>query len=330
MSFLKIYKQYLKFLFKNTLGNYEIKLKPRAKRLPKIYRLALKRQGINKKFFTTSASLYLPVILAILLFIFIKPSHAQFLDYDTRLASYAVNNDFEVGTVTNEDNINQIYFEYDGKRNVITDTNYTNGSPYSSHEYIVWMGLIDGYWQIFRHHIPTKTTIQLTHSANNANPKVNTNGDVVWESLVYSIDGSSTWQIFLYDGKSSKQISENSLLSQNADIDGDYVVYSTKGINNVWTSYAYSIEAQSTKEIAVGQDSRYPHLDGKNIYLSSDSKNQKRFNLNTDDLFLLDLKSLTTKDQTATQDSMLQEINSLINDAEALKAQNQAILDSTQ
>lgn len=308
---------------------YSIALQPRARRLPKIYILKIKKfkkylVSLTPKYFVR---LYLPIILSIFLFILYQPTYAQLTDNNTNLGLYVVSNNVEVGTVPNPENYQQIYFEYEGKRNVITNTNYTNGSVYSNHEYVVWTSLIEGFWQVFRHHIPTKTTIQLTHGSNNGNPKVNSNGQVVWESWV-----NNAWQIYLYDGKSSKAISSGGLVAQNPVIEGNFVVYSQKGINGTWKAMAYYIPKSERAEISVGDETRYTYLENKSIYLSATSASRVRFPLNIDDLFVLDFTtdSAPATSTPATEQEVLAEIESLIKEAEDLSKANQELLELEQ
>ncbi len=266
---------------------------------------------INKHLFGVFKYWLVPVVMSGLLLYATRPSFAQLNDYDTRLAQYVVANNVNVGVQADEEGITQIYFDYDGTRNVITAERRTSASPVTEREYITWMSEIAGFWQIFLYHIPSKTTTQLTYSGSNTNPRVS-DGKVVWEGWEYNPPAGG-WQIYLYTGTSILKLTSGDI-SINPEIEGDYVVYGRKDANGTWRSVGYSISGQSWIDIAVGEKSQYPKLKNKKIQLGLTEGFQEQFSLQIDDLFLLQLGSVPLSNPSQIQttiDTLQAEIDAM-------------------
>ena len=176
------------------------------------------------------------------------------------------------------------------------------------------MSLIDGYWQIFLHEMITEKTIQLTRGGNNVNPKID-NGRVVWEGWI-----NGSWQVFLSDGTAIIPITSGDM-AINPMIEGNYVVYSRKDIDDQWRSEAYSVKEKKSLEISFGEENRYVELDQGKILLGTKEKARKTFPLLVEDLFLLNLPSLKEGDKTdtgVTAEEILNEINVLLKENESI------------
>lgn len=268
------------------------------------YRDLPSHHPFKKSIYTLDRSfrrLTVPVVLAFLLFYFVHPTFAQLLSDKERLAQLLATGNVTVGAEKGDNGFSQIYYVFENKKNFVTNDNFPHGGTMSQGENIVWMEQIDGLWQVFMHNIMTGNTLQLTFTGNNVNPKVS-GGKVVWESW----DGA-TWQLYLYDGKVIRQITQGDLAT-NADIEGDYIVFARKNHAGLWRSEAYSILENKTVEVDVGNDTEYPHLDKGDIYVGPPLVSQKKFPLKVQDIFLVD--SVSTP-QSVTLESIQKELDAL-------------------
>ncbi len=230
----------------------------------------------------------IPLIISIGLFFVIRPVLAQTVE---------IPHDVTVGTVSGRDNFSQIYYEFNGVREVITDNRYTNASPVSAGEYIVWVSQINGLWQVFLYDLTAKITTQLTFVGNNVNSKVEGKGRVVWEGW----DGA-TWQIFFFDGSSTRQLTTGDT-SLNPDINGDYISYGRRDISGTWRAVIYSMKDDKSVDVTVGEKARNPKIRNGEIYLAFGSLVEEKFPLSVADLFLLNLTPLTASASASVEAS---------------------------
>ncbi len=249
----------------------------------------------------------LPVFTAILVFVMVRPTLAQVLEEEANLAQYLAANDVEVGEEVNNGYL-RVYYLYEGSKNFISQEGQNSKHANSNGEYIVWVTEVgDGPGQIYRYHIPTDTKIQITSSSTNLQPKVDKNGNVVWEKWV-----EDRWQIFLFDGKSIKQLTSGDV-SVNADIEGDNIVYARQDVTGTWRAVVYSMGRNETQDITTGIAAKHPALENGKIILGRvGGEGGKEFPLTVDDLFLLDLAPLTVEDEivpeTVTEEEIIEEL----------------------
>lgn len=206
-----------------------------------------------------------PIFIAGFAFFVVRPTFAQIVEGETNLAQYLGENNVEVGQEAKEGGPFQIYYFFQGEKTFVTDSVYTNEAPDADGEYITWMSQIGGSWQIFLYHIPTDSTIQLSASSNNANPKVS-GGKVVWEGWVNDPPAGG-WQVFLFDGKSIRQLTTGDI-SMNPEIEGDNIVYGRKDVTGTWRAVVYSISKNESKEVATGIASKKPKLRNGRVILA--------------------------------------------------------------
>jgi hypothetical protein len=253
----------------------------------------------------------LPLGASMGLFFLVHPTFAQLLSDKERLAQFVATKALSVGAEKKENDYSQIYYVFEDKKNFLTSDNYPHGAPYTEGENIVWMEQIDGSWQIFYFNVLTGSTIQLTNSGNNVNPKVS-NGNVVWEGWVPSMvpGQGGNWQLFVYDGKVIRQFTQGDLAT-HPDIEGDYIVYARKNEGGLWRSEAYSIKENKTIDIDSGNTTEYPHLINGDIFVGPPVEAQTKYPLKVQDLFLVDLISLPANAQTVTPESIQAELNAL-------------------
>lgn len=250
----------------------------------------------------------IPLMIAVIIFGIVRPAFAQLIENRINLTQYLTANNVEIGDEIGENGYRQIYYVWEGGKNFITNTYYSNGVPDTESEYITWMGQsTGGAWQIFLYHIPTGATTQLSASSNNANPKIS-KGKVVWEGWV-----DNGWQVFLFDTVKVTQLTEGDL-SMNPDIDGDFVTYGRRDITGTWRSVVYSISIKETKDITTGLGAKKPKVRGNKIILAGTGL-EEEFPLTVSDLFLLNLPGLTSTSipspdvpGTVTEEEIIQEL----------------------
>ncbi len=235
----------------------------------------------------------LPILVSIVLFIAVRPTFAQLVGGE--VGDLGIK---EVGSEVGENGFRQIYYtDTNNNKRYITNTNYTNGEPQFAGDNIVWMGqAVGGNWRVFRYHIPSASTLELTGGINNANPKVSSDGKVVWEGWVEDEDGGK-WQIFFFDGVKITQLTSGDL-SLNPDIEGDYIAYARRDISGTWRSVVYSISQNKAMEVTTGTSSKKPKVRGGKILLAGEGV-EKEFPLTVEDLFLLNLVPLSATESAA-------------------------------
>ena len=202
-----------------------------------------------------------PVIIASLLFLGIRPAFAQVIEEQADLAQYLIANDVEVGSEV-VSGFHQVYYVFEGEKTYITTGNLNATSPASAGEYVVYRRNTGaGGDNTFLYHIPAATTIQLSGSSNNANPKVARDGQVVWEGWV-----EDRWQVFMFDGVSVRQMTSGAM-AIDPDIEGSWLVYRQKNENEGggWRVRLYDLLTERVTDLGEGME---PELDGEELLWS--------------------------------------------------------------
>jgi len=240
----------------------------------------------------------LPLLISLGFFIVVRPIFAQLVQGQASLADYLTSNNVEVGS-EEEGGYRQIYYVWDGNKVFITNTSYTNSDPVTEKENIVWMAQIDDGWRIFLYNILSGSTVQLTQTGMNVNPKISA-GSIVWETQ----DDKGVWQIDLFDGKSVNQITSGDM-SVNVDIEGNFIAYGRKDITE-WRGSLYSIKMREEIDITTGEKANSPKLKDGKILLNNGSI---EFPLKVEDIFTLDLAPLTNNQiETVTSEQIMDEL----------------------
>lgn len=232
----------------------------------------------------------LPTIIATALFFVVRPVLAQTVQTPS---------DVTVGTKSDSEGFSQIYYKSGENQIVITNTRYTNGSPVASGKYIAWVGQVNGAWQIFLYDVVTGVTTQITYMGNNLNPKVNNEGQVVWEGW----DGN-TWQVFFFDGASTRQLTVGDT-TLNPEFGGDYISYGRRNSAGTWRAVVYSIKDNKSADVTTGEETRKPKIEGDGEIILGES--EQKFPLKVSDLFLLNLPSV--EESTPSADPILEELS---------------------
>ncbi|MFC1649693.1 TolB family protein [Patescibacteria group bacterium] len=251
----------------------------------------------------STKTIVIPLIAAVVTFSFARPTMAQFLDEDAGLSQYLADSDIEVGNESVE-NRSRVYFMHDDTKVYISDPNANSRQPHTRGQYITYVSDVRGVNQIFLYHISTDKTVQLTHSGTNLSPKVNANGAVVWEGWVEKTDQQNEgWQLFIYDGESSYQLTHGQT-SKNADIENDYVVFGRKEASGYWRAEAYSLIEKKFQDISAGEESEHPELESDGtVYYGPPTEQQKKHPLKVQDLFVLDLAPLHADEGTGGEEA---------------------------
>ena len=244
----------------------------------------------------------LPAIIAGLLFFAVRPTLAQLTQQQADLALFLTTDNVDVGSEV-VDGFSRIYYVFDGNKNYVSQEGLNSIQPHSVGEYIVYVTDIRGEGQIFLHHILSSQTTQLTFSSTNLDPKVSLDGWVVWEGWVHEEDG---WQVFLFDGASTRQLTSGQL-SMNPDIEGEVVVYARRDVSGVWRAVVYSKKEDKHVDVTTGESAREPKLVEGKIFLA---QGKEEFALTAEDLLLLDLVPLSSGEEptTVTQWDILDEL----------------------
>ena len=245
----------------------------------------------------------LPILISAGLFAGVRPILAQQLQGGITLSDYLKSNNVEVGS-EEKNGYRQIYYIWNDNKVFITDTNYTNSDPVTDKENIVWIAQMDSGWRVFMYNILSGTTVQLTQTGINVNPRISGNS-VVWEAQ----NEKGVWQVDLFDGKSVKQITQGDM-SLNPDIEGGYIAYGRKDAVG-WRGSLYSIKEGKEVDISTGENAKEPKLKNGKIYLLADSGGKEEFALTAEDFFVLDLLPLAASDlpPTVSEVDILQELS---------------------
>ncbi len=127
----------------------------------------------------------------------------------------------------------------------ITDNNYDDSSPHYDPESmrVVYQRLIDGRYQVVLFDIMEEKETQLTFSkTNNMEPKVSDAG-IVWQAW----DGND-WEIMLFDGSYTEQLTENSVEDVAPVIQDGYVLWNVLG-GDEQQARVYSLDTKETTSI---------------------------------------------------------------------------------
>lgn len=202
----------------------------------------------------------------------------------------------------------QVYYQSNGQKIFITGGNSNHRMPNQEGDYITYVQDINGAGQIFRYHIPTQTTVQLTFNSTNLQPAVDASGHIAWESWV---DETQKWQIFYFDGARILQLTSGDI-SVNADIENDIVVFDRfDRITDLWRTVAKSMPDGKTIDITLNPGATHPRLNNKQLELTDQTGKRKLMAMDIKNLFQLDLIPLSVDSPpTVNSDQIIQELTS--------------------
>jgi hypothetical protein len=132
-----------------------------------------------------------------------------------------------------------------GKVKQLTDNTFDDTSPHYDAESmrVVWQRLIDGRQQIILFDIMEDEEAQLTFSkTNNMEPKVSDAG-IVWQAW-----DENDWEIMLFDGTYTEQLTENEAQDVAPVIQDGYVLWNVLG-GDEQQARVYSLDTKETTSI---------------------------------------------------------------------------------
>ncbi len=132
-----------------------------------------------------------------------------------------------------------------GKIKQITDNSYDDTSPNYDPESmrLVWQRLIDGRYQIILYDIAENDESQLTFSrTNNMEPKISDTG-IVWQAW-----DNNDWEIMLFDGQYTEQLTDNETQDVAPVIQDGYVLWNVLG-GTEQQARVYSLSTKETTPI---------------------------------------------------------------------------------
>ncbi|OGC49979.1 hypothetical protein A2716_02910 [candidate division WWE3 bacterium RIFCSPHIGHO2_01_FULL_40_23] len=204
-----------------------------------------------------------PLIISILAFGLIRPSFAQAVagSGPEEIISFLASNNVPAGSETILEN-QQVYYEYKGNKNFITEGRNNSRMAFSKGEFITYVKDINGPGQIFLYNIPSQTTVQVTNFSSNQKPKVSKEGVVVWEKWI-----DDTWQIFVFDGTSISQITTGDP-AINPEIEGNNIVFARKDkLTGEWRAEWYSLITGELRSIGRGLSAKFPRFENGSLVL---------------------------------------------------------------
>ncbi len=218
--------------------------------LKKVFTGQINMHHINKK---TLRFFSLSLICAIVVFLFIQHRIVFVVEKVTATEQASI---LDVGDEIGRNGTREIfYIDQLDQKHFITESNFTNANPAFHGNEIVWMGQVDGRWQIFLYSLVTHSTIQLTHDGNNLNPSIY-EGNVAWEGWVERSATESGWQVFYFDGEKNQIITQEDT-AISPQIFNDEVFYSRKDETGEWKIRKYSPSKKSTSEIVGTENFKY-------------------------------------------------------------------------
>lgn len=145
----------------------------------------------------------------------------------------------------------------------VSTASANHNEPFSRGDFIVWTQEQQNQSEkyVVRYHVPTQTTVYVTSTGVSQNPKVNTQGQVVWQQWVHE-----SWQIFFFDGFKTAQITNGEVTSINPDIAGHVIVFAQKSSDGIWQAKEYLIPSNEFKVIKEGTLAKHPYFYGKDLY----------------------------------------------------------------
>lgn len=132
-----------------------------------------------------------------------------------------------------------------GKVKQITENSFDDTAPHYDPESmrVVWHRLIDGRYQIILFDIKNNEEQQLTFSkTNNMEPKVSSAG-IVWQAW-----DNNDWEIMLFDGSYTEQLTENDSQDVAPVMQDEYVLWNILGSENQ-EARVYSLDTKETISI---------------------------------------------------------------------------------
>lgn len=180
------------------------------------------------------------------------------------ICSYSVNAADISNVIIGEEvstNFTRVFVQDNKGKRFVSEENFNDFQADQEAEFLVWSREINGLGQIFRYHIPTGNTLQITYTSNNMHPKVDSKGRVAWLKW----DGNG-WQVHLFDGLRTSRISRKFTSDLPVFIDG-HLIYSVRNEKGGdWTLQAYKLDTREYVAIPDNFNASSPELVNKTYF----------------------------------------------------------------
>ena len=201
---------------------------------------------------------FLPILVASLI---VFGAHLTLASTDPtveELTEYLQSNQLYVATEIT-DGYQQVFYEYEDNKIILTEGKNNHTNPVSSDEYITWHKIVDGSAQLILYNVLTKAELQLSGYSVNQQ-QVMQRERVVWEQW-----NNDRWQIMYFDGFSVRKLSSADT-AVRAAIKDDQILYAQQNNAGEWRVLRYDISTDQTEVIATGDEpNAWPHFSGDEI-----------------------------------------------------------------
>ncbi len=140
--------------------------------------------------------------------------------------------------------------------------------PFRRGDFAVWLEVPQEKAEkyVIRYHIPTQTQLRLTSTGVSQHARVNTQGAVVWQQWV-----ADAWQVFYFDGQTTKQVTEGTVARINPDIYDTKIVYAERLPGKSWNLVEWSAETNKSTTVPNSEGEKYPLYEGDSLSFVSPS-----------------------------------------------------------
>lgn len=147
----------------------------------------------------------------------------------------------------------------------ISTASANHNEPFSRGDFIVWIEEQQNKSEkyVVRYHVPTNTTYYITNFGVAQNPKVNTQGQVVWQQWNTTTE---IWQIVFFDGYNTAVLTSDQQNALNPDIAGTRIIYSQKNQQGIWQAIEYSLTTKETVTVSEGTEAKHPFFYGTELF----------------------------------------------------------------
>ncbi|MBP9819700.1 hypothetical protein KBC79_03100 [Candidatus Woesebacteria bacterium] len=160
----------------------------------------------------------------------------------------------EVQTVSDGSRTN-IMVRLDSSPVKVSSGSANHRDAYIQGDFIVWVEAPQDRSEkyVVRYHIPSAVVVRLTETGVSQNPKVSTEGHVVWQQWQ-----NETWHIFYFDGHEVVQITSGKQPAINPDVYNSKVVFAQKSTTGEWHVYLHDVATQEREMVPNSEGEKYP------------------------------------------------------------------------
>ncbi|MBP7842408.1 hypothetical protein KA017_00190 [Candidatus Woesebacteria bacterium] len=167
--------------------------------------------------------------------------------------------------ITSDGTKTDILLDNNSEEVKISTASANHNEPFSRGDFIVWIEEQQNKSEkyVVRYHVPTNTTYYITNFGVAQNPKVNTQGQVVWQQWNTTTE---IWQIVFFDGYNTAVLTSDQQNALNPDIAGTRIIYSKKNQQGIWQAIEYSLTTKETVTVSEGTEAKHPFFYGTELF----------------------------------------------------------------